>query len=756
MLDAARPHPDATSSGPQGDCRLRVTISNILPPQFADSFRVTLHSFARHNGVGVVCLSALRPTLDKSKKRKVSEENRTFSDDADETGLPVCLICDEKLANNKKEQRSSVKFKCVEEGGGIDHDYVNSLFQEEDQSEVPVISKVSMMFNPKSDTRKYDSFSSSRISPNELMKQQEFTMSEQNQKLLENPRALLLLLHQRDLEIKGLKRAAQKDPSDRLSCILQELVKSRQKVSSMKSENALQKEVDQLSAELTAVKEDHKQEMQQLEDKLLKSKLHILQLQKTVKTLSAKPEGKIDSDSSTSLDEGSKLARECFERCSVYLHQYHNTDMLCPAGVLIIFKFKELLNKNQLTGISCNAQTSPPAGLVDLKACQMWSETGSRITSTKSDLRLRRIPKHTSFVDAFHKFGSVTQQEKDEIITQLESVAGKAQLHHPIEGSSQGSSRNESLLPCVQSSVGALTPLQSDLSSSVTETKTTESSSSLPSSQDKIQQAKCICMALPLGPWRLAQSDLPLGPPSSGQGYTPDVPSSFIEKCKWCHSGTGSLRIVSVHRAGFFIRIFNALLNKEVDLSSYIIQQWVGGYPVSIYHFPSGTVLPAQHHITVWAAGASLAHEHPTDKLSSPCFFRAGPECITILRDHNGQIVSQYRNPHQVTTAAIAYDDNVDLSVDKFPLNSDDDTDADAAEDNERTVKASPSSSSDEEYFSLQSLEPQYEEPETRAVETAGVQDYVGYYASLGVADRAKERSLKVWLQVHDSPSYHH
>ncbi|XP_044282007.1 lamin tail domain-containing protein 2 [Varanus komodoensis] len=563
-------------------------------------------------------------------------------------------------------------------------------------------------------------------------------MSEQNQKLLENPRALLLLLHQRDLEIKGLKRAAQKDPSDRLSCILQELVKSRQKVSSMKSENALQKEVDQLSAELTAVKEDHKQEMQQLEDKLLKSKLHILQLQKTVKTLSAKPEGKIDSDSSTSLDEGSKLARECFE---------------------------------------------------------MWSETGSRITSTKSDLRLRRIPKHTSFVDAFHKFGSVTQQEKDEIITQLESVAGKAQLHHPIEGSSQGSSRNESLLPCVQSSVGALTPLQSDLSSSVTETKTTESSSSLPSSQDKIQQAKCICMALPLGPWRLAQSDLPLGPPSSGQGYTPDVPSSFIEKCKWCHSGTGSLRIVSVHRAGFFIRIFNALLNKEVDLSSYIIQQWVGGYPVSIYHFPSGTVLPAQHHITVWAAGASLAHEHPTDKLSSPCFFRAGPECITILRDHNGQIVSQYRNPHQVTTAAIAYDDNVDLSVDKFPLNSDDDTDADAAEDNERTgqpklpvrkalsshshkkerdcailmkrrytrhfstdsgasskmpndcstgakkrtrgssassdlslisikslspvlVKASPSSSSDEEYFSLQSLEPQYEEPETREFRT--------------------------------------
>jgi len=51
-----------------------------------------------------------RPTMENSKKRKVSEENRTFNATwadsfaftADETGLPVCLICNEKLANNKK------------------------------------------------------------------------------------------------------------------------------------------------------------------------------------------------------------------------------------------------------------------------------------------------------------------------------------------------------------------------------------------------------------------------------------------------------------------------------------------------------------------------------------------------------------------------------------------------------------------------------------------------------------------------------
>ena len=48
--------------------------------------------------------------MSKSKKRKVSEENRTFNDSwtnsfafiAHKTGLPACLICNEQLANNKK------------------------------------------------------------------------------------------------------------------------------------------------------------------------------------------------------------------------------------------------------------------------------------------------------------------------------------------------------------------------------------------------------------------------------------------------------------------------------------------------------------------------------------------------------------------------------------------------------------------------------------------------------------------------------
>ncbi|KAL8170144.1 UNVERIFIED_CONTAM: hypothetical protein K2H54_064619 [Gekko kuhli] len=167
--------------------------------------------------------------------------------------------------------------------------------------------------------------------------------------------------------------------------------------------------------------------------------------------------------------------------------------------------------------------------------------------------------------------------------------------------------------------------------------------------------------------WKVVQSSFSLGQPSPGKALWTPVP--LTEECSRDSTIRGPLKIVSVHREGKFVRILNNLSNKEVDLSGYIIQQWVGGYPVSIYRFPNGTVLPAQHHITVWAPGANLAQKQPSEaSLDSQGFFRAGPECTTILCNCNGQTVSQYTAPHRFTAAAEAYSDNVDLSVDKFPL----------------------------------------------------------------------------------------
>ncbi|XP_062823649.1 lamin tail domain-containing protein 2 isoform X3 [Anolis carolinensis] len=458
----------------------------------------------------------------------------------------------------RRERQTSVRFHPVKEDDDEDaDDDVSSPPHVEDNREHIVVTKVSLMFNPVPGIGKRDS-SSSLLEPAKERK----SFPQQNPELMEDPRTLLLLLHQRDLEIKGLKRAAQKEQFNHLSQILDELLRSKEKGPPKKSpiEIALQKEVDQLNNELKVVKYDHKKEMEDLENQLIKSRLHVLHLERALRNLSTK------SESTVVLGEGSKS--EVFE---------------------------------------------------------LWSEKGSRITSDTSDLRLRRIPKHTSFVDAYHKFGNVdlSDEDKKEIITRLEAFAQKAQASSTTDESSVISSRFESLLPSEQSSMANISSQKSDPTSSVTETKTTESSLALPSETENTQQEKA------LDEWKLAQAGITIGQLTDGEKIV-----ASTERSKSSSIKGGPVKIFSVHRRGKFVRIFNSSLNKEIDLSGYHVQQWVGGHPVSIYRFPSGTILPAQYHITV---------------------------------------ISQYANSHQFTTTAEAYYDNLDLSLDKFPLDSDDD-----------------------------------------------------------------------------------
>lgn len=89
-----------------------------------------------------------RPTMDKSKKRKVSEENKMFNDTwadsfaftADETVLPVCLICNEKLANNKKSnvarhfQNKHTAFAQKYPDGDESKRVISELMRKADQS----------------------------------------------------------------------------------------------------------------------------------------------------------------------------------------------------------------------------------------------------------------------------------------------------------------------------------------------------------------------------------------------------------------------------------------------------------------------------------------------------------------------------------------------------------------------------------------------------------------------------------------------
>ncbi|XP_063173858.1 lamin tail domain-containing protein 2 [Candoia aspera] len=532
-----------------------------------------------------------------------------------------------------------------------DGDDTNKQDLQSEGNKEPFITRVSMMFYPGSENRSEDNFSAVS-SYSKIFKEKESSTRLQDSKVLENHHSLLLLLYQKDLEIQGLKSAIQKDPADRLSYILQELVKSRHKglLKRSSNEEALQKEIDQLNADLIAVKEDHAKEIKLLEDKLTILKLHIRDLQQKMKALGVKLDDETDTESTLSLDERVNLACESFE---------------------------------------------------------LWSEVGQKMTEDTSNVMLRRIPKRTSFVDAFHKvsnsfgwFGSMNSEDKEEIISRLMSVADNSTLNidgNPEE-SSQESSRTESKLPSELSSQAILTSLKSEFTFS--ESKMTASSSTLPSLEGRVPGQKlsnqsdntifsevllakingshkdCVFtfpitdLVPTLDPWKLPQLGSSPGQLSEEEVCPHLVHTPFLQESKQCHDDASCLRIVNVHRKGKFIRIFNCLLNKEVDLSGYIIQQWVGGYPVSIYHFPKDVILPAQHHITVWAAGANLARESSSFSTTQK-FFRAGPDCLTTLCDRDGQVVSQYKSPHQFTAAAAAYSDNVDLSVDKFPIRDD-------------------------------------------------------------------------------------
>ncbi|XP_060118388.1 lamin tail domain-containing protein 2 [Heteronotia binoei] len=486
------------------------------------------------------------------------------------------------------------------------------------KEELPVITKVSLIKAPE-DFKRNSSPSNTSHTIIEPTKEEpeDLNSLRHNSQPIDRPHVLLLLLHQKDLEIKGLKNAARGHPPDRLACILQELVRTRQKGPLKKSqtEDILQKEIEKLNSELKAAQENHMKEMQMMQEKLMRSQLCVLHLQDEMKDISPKSENESDNESSMSLDEGARLACESFE---------------------------------------------------------LWSESGNRLLAGKSDLRLRRIPKHTSFVDTFHKFGSSLFSDDDKYEKVISST-DSGEIHGPRHSIATQSSQESSKTKESQSDPtlwAAPTSQKSDFVSAVNATRTSESSSSLLSLMGKLQHGSSIDKSHCVEYWRTAQSNFSLGQPSAGKA--PWMPVSFTKECKRDSTITSSLKIVSVHHQGKFIRILNNLLNKEIDLSGYIIQQWVEGYPVSIYRFPNGTILPAQHHITVWAAGANLAQKQPSDTfLDSQWFFRAGPECTTILCNCSGQTVSQYTAPHRFTAAAEAYSDNVDLSVDKFPLTDD-------------------------------------------------------------------------------------
>ncbi|XP_054999814.1 lamin tail domain-containing protein 2 [Sorex araneus] len=136
------------------------------------------------------------------------------------------------------------------------------------------------------------------------------------------------------------------------------------------------------------------------------------------------------------------------------------------------------------------------------------------------------------------------------------------------------------------------------------------------------------------------------------------------------HSPPGScLRIVNVSRRERCICILNQSSEQTVDLTGHMLVQRVGDFPVSMYRFPSNTQLEAQHHVTVWSDGiCSTKKAQPWTGGQQPTSFQPSQRFLTVLLNPEGEVLSSFRAPHCVSQVSRLFEDNTDLSIDRFPL----------------------------------------------------------------------------------------
>ncbi|KAM4017594.1 lamin tail domain-containing protein 2 isoform 2-T2 [Anomaloglossus baeobatrachus] len=119
-------------------------------------------------------------------------------------------------------------------------------------------------------------------------------------------------------------------------------------------------------------------------------------------------------------------------------------------------------------------------------------------------------------------------------------------------------------------------------------------------------------------------------------------PSSELHRTS---SSSGPLKIAEVNSLGHFIRIMNTSPDQDIDISGFILLQLEGGQVVSMFRFPHNLLLESRQHITIWASGANVSQNLPTDLVwKGRVYFRSNAQCITVLARPNGQPVSTFKN----------------------------------------------------------------------------------------------------------------
>ncbi|XP_040139814.2 lamin tail domain-containing protein 2 isoform X6 [Ictidomys tridecemlineatus] len=431
-----------------------------------------------------------------------------------------------------------------------------------------------------------------------------------------DPRTLRLLWEQRELEIQALRWAIRNGPHARHCHILQEVSGLPSERSFHSPDKFLQEQVEKLTLELKAQKEQAQLEKEHLEEQLMQTVSMLQQLEAQLQA----------------------FQKSCLLQlaCSSWVGRV----LRSPTGSV------EVVTAETLRDFSDFSENEAPTAGEGFRLEDMdWHSIALQYPNLFSDSSTKQKQPQQS--PSLGKGGS------DSSVEHLEK--------HPknLEWSS---------LPCMATSSSGGAGSDSSSCQPVVPSRVQKASGYPPQTEDLASSEQIPTMAWSFG----GDSEDLLKTHSQPPSKTPEDPCTAPGHRRVSHqlSPTGCcLKIVAVSPQEKFVRVLNESPEETVDLDGFLLQQLERGFPVCLYRFPPGTLLAPQHHITVWGQGTSSTKKQPPLSLGQDAgLFHPSLGCLTLLLNPEGQVLSEHQTPHRVTSGSRIFTDNTDWSIDRFPL----------------------------------------------------------------------------------------
>ncbi|XP_012888843.1 PREDICTED: lamin tail domain-containing protein 2 isoform X1 [Dipodomys ordii] len=428
-----------------------------------------------------------------------------------------------------------------------------------------------------------------------------------------DPRTLRLLWQLRELEIQSLRSALQ---NDRHCHILQEVAGIPPERSPCTQEKFLQNQVRKLTLDLKAQKEQARLEKELLEKQLMQT-LHMVQQLE---------------------DELQNFQKSCL------LHLAHSSwvgrILRSQTGSVEVITAETLMEPSDF---SENEQTGEGFRLEDVDWNSIARRFPNLLTNITSSVEQKQIqPRPPSSLDSLSLDSPDKHPERPGKSLEWSSL--------PVVRSSSSEGTNADSHHCqpVLHSQGQKVPGYPDLSSE--QNQTWSESFSKDTEGGAGRQKPHLGHPSKTVPKPYADPDY------QGSGYQ-------LSQDSCC------LKIVAVNCRERFVRILNQSQEETVELGGFLLQQLVQNFPVCMFRFPPGTLLAPRHHITVWGEGTRRTKKQPPIFLGQePFYFHSSQGCVTLLLNAEGQVLSEHQAPHCATLGSRTFEDNMDWSIDCFPL----------------------------------------------------------------------------------------